>query len=87
MLQLKFCFAGLQFGTATTGTVIRGGKNPVWTEKHNNVLKLPFQTVVGVPVHLKLVAWDEDDFKKHDLIGALRMWGVNLRPGDSCCTY
>lgn len=72
--------AGVVFGTGKTDTVDRGGKNPVWEEgKHKNLVTLPFNTAVGVPVKLQITAWDEDNMKSHDLIGALQF------PSHSSC--
>lgn len=61
--------SGVTLATGTTGTVVKGGRNPVWTERHNNVVWLAYARRVGQPAYLKAVAWDEDNIKKHDLIG------------------
>jgi hypothetical protein len=51
--------------------VDRGGRNPVWTAAHNNVLTLPFNTTVGTPLFMEIVVWDEDNLKAHDHIGTI----------------
>lgn len=67
---LYFLCSGVKFGTVRTATVDRGGRNPVWTSAHNNVLTLPFNTTVGSALSMEVVVWDEDNLKAHDHIGA-----------------
>ncbi len=62
--------AGNTLSSGKTGTVQKGGKNPIWTEKHDPTVALAFDVPAGTSVILRIVAWDEDDMKKHDLIGA-----------------
>ena len=60
---------GDMLGTCTSGVVTKGGKNPVWTDAHDNKLSFQYKMANRTGCKLLVEAWDKDIGSSDDLIG------------------